>query len=179
MQPVLSTAAERIESATGLDGVAEALQGLLRPLVGAGPVRTVLSGRPLGHPLHPALVAVPIGAWASASMLDLTPGNRAAAQRLIAFGCLAALPTAAAGASDWVDTKGADRRVGLVHLALNDVALLTFLASWRSRRRGRQARGAALAMLGSGIVAAGGWLGGHLAYTRGVGVELEKPASLD
>ena len=175
MQPALATAAERIEGAAALDGPAAALQGVLRPVLGSGPLRQLLSGRPIGHPLHPALVAVPIGAWLSASMLDLTPGGRAAAQRLVGFGCLAALPPAASGASDWLETTGADRRVGFVHLAVNDVALMTYVASWRSRRRGRQARGAALAMLGSGLLAAGGWLGGHLAYTRGVGVD--KPSS--
>jgi uncharacterized membrane protein len=169
----------KIEQDKRLDGAAEAIQRAGRSVLGDGSARRVLSGVPIGHPLHPALVAVPMGAWLSASMLDLTPGNRAAARRLVGFGCLAALPTAAAGASDWLDTTGPDRRVGLVHAGLNDLALTIYLASWRSRRHGHHVTGALLALAGSGVLAASGWLGGHLAYSRGVGVELHDATSVD
>lgn len=164
---------DQIEQAKDLDGAAEAIQRVGRSVLGDGAARRVLTGVPIGHPLHPALVAVPIGSWLSASMLDFTGGNRAAARRLIGFGCLAALPTAAAGAADWLETTGAERRVGLVHAGLNDLALMIYLASWRSRRRGHEVTGALLALAGSGVVAASGWLGGHLAYSRGVGVEVQ------
>jgi uncharacterized membrane protein len=173
MQPdgPLRQLADQIEHAKALDGAAEAIQRAGRSVLGNGPVRSVLTGVPIGHPLHPALVALPIGSWVSASVLDLSAGDRAAARRLIAFGCLTALPTAAAGAADWLDTTGPDRRVGLVHAALNDLALAVYLASWRSRRRGHHLTGAAAALIGLGVLAASGWLGGHLAYSRGVGVE--------
>ncbi|MDT4939006.1 MAG: hypothetical protein QOG80_2677 [Pseudonocardiales bacterium] len=166
-----------IEAAKALDVVAEGIQRVLRPALGRPAVQRVLSGAPLGHRLHPALVAVPIGSWVAASMLDVTPGNRAAAQRLVGFGCLTALPAAAAGATDWLETTGPDRRTGLVHAALNDLALATYIASWRSRRRGHGVRGPVLALAGSGLLAAAGWLGGHLAYSRGVGVEVVPPAA--
>jgi uncharacterized membrane protein len=162
---------DQIEHATALDGVGEAIQRVGRTVIGGGPARRVLTGAPLGHPVHPALVAVPIGSWVSASVLDLSGGDRAAARRLVAFGCLSALPAAAAGAADWLDTTGPDRRVGLVHAALNDLALAVYLASWRSRRRGHHLTGVAAALLGSGVLAASGWLGGHLAFSRGVGVD--------
>lgn len=160
----------RIEQAKALDVAAAPLQGAARAAFGSARVHAVLSGAPLGHRLHPALVAVPIGSWLSASVLDLTAGNRAAARRLVGFGCLAALPTAASGATDWLDTTGENRRTGLVHALLNDLALMTYASSWRSRRRGHEARGVALALAGSGVLASAAWLGGHLAYTRGVGV---------
>lgn len=163
----------KLEQETSLDGTAEAIQRAGRSALGDGSARRILRGVPLGHPLHPALVAVPIGAWLSASVLDLTAGNRAAARRLIGFGCLAAVPTAAAGAADWVDTTGPDRRVGLVHAALNNLALTIYVTSWRSRRKGHNLTGAALALGGLTAVAASGWLGAHLAYSRGVGVELQ------
>jgi uncharacterized membrane protein len=174
MQPFgpLRQIVDQIEHADVLDGTAEAIQRAGRAVLGNGPVRRLLTGVPIGHPLHPALVAVPIGSWLSASVLDLTGGDRTAARRLIAFGCLTALPTAAAGAADWLDTAGPERRVGLVHAALNDLALVIYLMSWRSRRRGHRSSGAALALIGTGALAASGWLGGHLAYSRGVGVEL-------
>ena len=133
----------KIEAAKALDPGADALAAVVRRVVPQGATRDALSGLPLGHPLHPALVALPIGAWASASWLDLTAGksSRKAASRLVALGIVAAGPTALAGASDWLDTTGGERRVGFVHALGNDVALGLYIASWLSRHRGRHARG--------------------------------------
>ena len=167
--PALESLADRIERADALDGVAAKVQELIRRVL-PPPAHDVLRGDPLGHPLHPALVAVPIGAWTSAIVLDLT-GERSAAGKLTALGCIAALPTAAAGAADWVNTTGAARRTGLVHAAVNDAALMTYVLSWRARRRGRGMRGMMLSLAGGGLLSLGGWLGGHLAYSQGVGVD--------
>lgn len=163
---------ERLEQAKGLDAFAEKAQESLRPYLDRRPVKDLLSGTWLGHPLHPLLVTVPIGSWVSAALLDLGGrGVQRAADRLIGFGALAALPTAAAGLSDWLDTVGAERRVGLVHAAGNDVALGLMVASWFARRRGRRGRGVLLSLLADGIVGVTGYLGGHLAYNQGVGVD--------
>ena len=167
--PPLEALADRIENAEALDGVAARVQQLIRKALPPA-AEQALRGAPLGHPLHPALVAVPIGAWTSATLLDLL-GEGSAAQKLTALGCLAALPTAAAGAADWASTSGAQRRTGLVHAAVNDVALATYLLSWQSRRRGHRMRGVLLSLVGGGLLGAGGWLGGHLAYAQGVGVD--------
>ena len=167
--PGLEALADRIEHAEELDGIAVKVQNLIRRALPPG-VEEQLQGGPLGHPLHPALVAIPIGAWTSASALDVL-GERSAARKATALGCLAALPTAAAGAADWVNTTGAQRRTGLVHAAVNDAALMTYLLSWRARRRGQWLRGMMLSLVGGGLLGAGGWLGGHLAYSQGVGVD--------
>lgn len=162
----------RIERAESLDRWSERLAGVLAPLGRSGAIRDALSGTWLGHPLHPALVAVPIGAWLSASALDVLggPAARPAARRLIALGIVGAVPAAGSGASDWLDTTGAERRVGAVHAASNAAATLAMTASYLARRRGRHGRGAALAAAGSAAAGLGGWLGGHLAYRLGVGV---------
>lgn len=68
-----------------------------------------------------------------------------------------------------MNTDGAERRVGLVHAALTAAALSLYGASWLVRGRGR--RGMSLAIAGAGLLGAGGWLGGHLAYALGVGVD--------
>jgi uncharacterized membrane protein len=68
------------------------------------------------------------------------------------------------------DSDPATFRVGAVHAALNDLALGLYVASWLARGRDRRARGAVLALVGSGVLAASGWLGGHLVYRRGMGV---------
>ena len=166
----LEVVARRIERASALDRLAASALGLGRKAVPEGPAKEVLQGTPLGHPLHPALVAVPIGAWASATLFDLL-GDDAGGRRLTAIGCIAALPAALAGGTDWLSTDGEQRRVGLVHALLNDAALTCYTLSWRARRRGARSRGLVLSLAGGGLLGAGAWLGGHLAYSLGVGVD--------
>lgn len=168
--PFLEKLAERIERAEALDAAADATVSVARKVIKKGPIEDTLSGTPIGHPLHPLLVAVPIGAWVSSVALDAVH-NDDGARRLIGFGCLAALPAAAAGVNDWTTTMGAERRVGLVHAALNDAALTIYWLSWRARRRGNRSRGVALSLVGSGLLGAAGWLGGHLAYAQAIGVD--------
>jgi uncharacterized membrane protein len=173
MLRALQRAADLIENAAVLDRVALPAQASIRKAM-SGPVEPIIGGEPVGHSLHPALVTVPIGAWLAGSVLDLTKGNERAARTVIGFGVLAALPTAATGAHDWAfldpRTDAATRRDGLVHAALNYTALGLFAASYRARRRGEQKRAARLAWVGHGVVGASGWLGTHMAYSRGVGV---------
>jgi uncharacterized membrane protein len=166
----LEQVADRLENAEALDGAAAKVQGLAHRVI-TPQVQEVLRGAGLGHPLHPALVAIPIGTWSSAMFADLV-GDATTARRLTALGCIAAVPTAAAGAADWLATDGARRRVGFVHALVNDAALTCYALSWNARRKGSQARGMVLSMLGAGFLTAGGWLGGHLAYAQGVGVDM-------
>jgi uncharacterized membrane protein len=170
LEKVLHRAVGHVEDAEVLDAPARAVQDLARRAL-PPPVGGVLRGEPIGHPLHPALVVAPIGSWLSATALDLTGGDAAAVRRLVALGCLAALPTAAAGTADWVRTSGKARRVGFVHAGVNDLALLVYLASWRARRSGSRVNGALLALAGAGVLSVGGWLGGHLTYRLGANVE--------
>jgi nitrite reductase/ring-hydroxylating ferredoxin subunit/uncharacterized membrane protein len=138
-----------------------------------GKLKDVLSGTPLGHAAHPALVVVPLGSWVGASWLDLVGGrgSRDAARKLVFLGVVSAVPTALTGASDWSDTTGAERRVGFVHALANASGLGLYVASWRARRQGHHLKGAGLALAGAGVVGFSGWLGGHLAYALGVGVD--------
>jgi nitrite reductase/ring-hydroxylating ferredoxin subunit len=162
-----------IEHAWFLDAVADRIAAAVPDRVRTGRGRDLVSGTRLGHPAHPAIVALPIGAWVSAGVLDVVGGRaaRRSARRLIGFGTLAAAPTALTGWSDWLDTEGAERRVGLTHAAANAIAVGLYASSWAARGRGRHGRGVALALLGAGVLSAGGWLGGHLAFALGVGVD--------
>lgn len=139
----------------------------------AGAAKDALSGRWLGHPLHPMLTDVPIGAWTSSLLLDALGGrqSRGAADRLIAIGIVAAVPTAASGIADWGDTQARERRVGIVHAAANTIALSLFSASLVARRGQRRGRGVLFSVLGAGTLGAGGYLGGHLSYALGLGVD--------
>jgi nitrite reductase/ring-hydroxylating ferredoxin subunit/uncharacterized membrane protein len=170
-----STLTGRLEEAKGLDPAAETVSGVVSRLLPPGPVKDALHGRWLGHQLHPLLVALPIGMWSGASLLDVTAGRdgHRAAQRLVGAGILLAAPTAAAGLADWSELGAFQRpkRVGLVHAAANVATTIVYVASWSARRRGDHARGRTLALLGATGLGVGGYLGGHLAYSQGVGVD--------
>jgi uncharacterized membrane protein len=171
MAAPLETLIDGVEQADVLDVPAGALQRLLRRAFPADTALVkLLRGGPLGHPAHPALILMPIGAWTSGTVLDLL-GQGVAARRLTAVGCVSAIPAAMAGAVDYVDLDGPRRRVATVHALVNDAALTCYTMSWFARRGGRHVRGFVLSVLGGGFVAAGGWLGGHLAYSQGVGVD--------
>jgi nitrite reductase/ring-hydroxylating ferredoxin subunit len=78
------------------------------------------------------------------------------------------------GATDWADAEPKDagvRRVGVVHAVANTAALGLQVASLRARRRGARGRGIALSAVANGLVGFSGWLGGHLSYVQGVGVD--------
>jgi nitrite reductase/ring-hydroxylating ferredoxin subunit/uncharacterized membrane protein len=164
-------AVEGIEANEALDGLADRIAGVMRRLIRPGIVEDQLSGTPAGHPLHPALVAVPIGAWTTATALDLGGGDADSAEVAVAIGTLSALPAALAGWSDWLSTAGAERRVGLVHGLANVVGVSLQSASWVARRRGNRTLGTGLSLAALSITGAAGWLGGHLAYAMGVGVD--------
>ena len=152
--------------------MATPLAALAKQAIGPGRRKDLLSGVWFGHPLHPALTDVPIGAFTGATLLDVA-GRGAwepAVETLLGAGILAALPTAAAGLADWSDTYGAEQRVGVVHAAGNVAALALFGASLAARRSGAGGLGRVLGFAGMGALAGSGYLGGHLSFVRGVGV---------
>ena len=166
---------DAVEGAEALDAPAKAIGKQVRDVFGPGVMRDMLSGTWLAHALHPILTDVVIGSWTSANLLDLLGGDDdgTAAEKLIAVGIAAYAPTAVTGTVDWADGEAVDprvRRVGLVHAASNATALGLYTASLVARRRGDRGRGKALALAGAAVMGAGGFLGGHLSYALGVGV---------
>ncbi|HEX8510853.1 MAG TPA: DUF2231 domain-containing protein, partial [Propionibacteriaceae bacterium] len=118
----LDRAATAIEHLSVLDKPAERLVEASAPWFSNRRVINVASGTPAGHPLHPLLVTLPIGFWTGALIFDGLH-KAEAADGLVALGALSALPATFTGLSDWRETLGAERRVGLVHAALNTAAL--------------------------------------------------------
>ncbi len=173
VQP-LTPLVEQIESAEPLDGLGKAVGKQVRSLLSRGPLKDALSGTPTGHPLHPLLTDVVIGAFVSASLLDVLGGDEdgTAARRLIGVGLAAYGPTALTGVNDWADSEPTNpgvRRVGLVHAASNAAAFSLYASSLAARRRGANGRGKLLALAGAGVLSAAGYLGAHLTYAQGVG----------
>jgi nitrite reductase/ring-hydroxylating ferredoxin subunit/uncharacterized membrane protein len=168
--------AERLVALEQLDAPAKKVAKAFRDLIGPGPVKDALSGTWLGHALHPLLTDLPIGTWTSAVLLDWLGGRagRPAADRLIGLGLVSAGPAALTGWTEWSDAEPASdsvRRLGIVHAASNITAVALFGASLAARRAGARGTGKVLALAGTGALSAGGWLGGHLSYAEGVGVD--------
>jgi nitrite reductase/ring-hydroxylating ferredoxin subunit/uncharacterized membrane protein len=163
---------DAIEHFDRLDGVASAISGAVGKAVQPRPVRNILSGTSLGHPLHPVLTDFPIGAWTMATVLDTVggPASEPAADILVAVGIATAVPTAAAGLNDWSDTQGKSRRVGLVHAVANGTALCLYSSSAIARASGSRTIGKALGLAGFGVLMFGGFLGGHLSFGNAVNV---------
>ncbi|HEY8294183.1 MAG TPA: Rieske 2Fe-2S domain-containing protein [Micrococcaceae bacterium] len=178
------TLVSRLENIRRLDPPAGAVRTLVNAAVRPRWLRDILHGVPLGHPLHPVMVQLPLGVWTSAAVLDAlpaewVPGSDRAAAALIGLGLAAAGPSALAGYVDFSELHEQQQRVGVVHSTANLIAVGLYAGSlYRRLAGGPDARGAGagkpgagkrLGFLGLAVVLAGGWLGGHLAFRQAVG----------
>ena len=148
------------------------------------PVSPVLAG-PYGHPFHPILVTVPIGAWVCSLVFDIAshivddPGFLArASEWLIGIGVLGAVAAAMVGFLDLIAIPPGTpaRRVGLIHMALN-LAVITAYAGNFAWRHGAYPQDSAvdiapivLSVISIAALSVSGYLGGMLAYRYGVRV---------
>jgi len=170
-----NSAVAALESVEAADAAALKLAGAVTKAIPAGARRDAISGTWIGHALHPLLTDVVIGSFVSATLLDLLGGDDAgrASERLIEIGLLSSAPTVASGLSDWAMSVYGDRRtrpVGLAHATANLTASALYAASLAARRRGATGRGKLVGVAGAGVLSAAAFLGGHLSFTRGVGV---------
>ncbi len=165
-----SNVLDRVEQEKSLDPVVKQLSGISHSLLPSRTLRDLLHGTWLGHPLHPMLTDVPIGAWTSAAVLDLlAPKAEDAADLLVALGIVGAAPAAVSGLADWSETNPQQQRVGLLHAVWNSVGLSCYVASLAARRRGGRGLGRMLGLAGLGAVMVGGFIGGHLSFRQANG----------
>ena len=164
---------DRLEELSVLDPVVKPLRSAVAATIRPQRLSDALHGTWLGHPLHAVLVQVPLGAFASASILDLVGGDEAedGADLLALTGLVSAVPAALAGANDWSTANPSEQRSGLVHAVANTVGLGCWAASLLARRRGRRGRGTLLGLAGMTAMAAAGTIGGHLSYRRALGAD--------
>ncbi|WP_217238192.1 DUF2231 domain-containing protein [Streptomyces sp. AC555_RSS877] len=148
------------------------------------PVSAALAG-PYGHPFHPILVTVPIGAWVGSLVFDIAshlvddPDFLArGAMWLIAVGVIGALAAAMAGFLDLFAIPAGTRafRTGLLHMTLNLLVTAAYTGSflWRHADGGPSGSvGASQLVLNAvtlAVLGVSGFLGGKLAYHYGVRV---------
>jgi nitrite reductase/ring-hydroxylating ferredoxin subunit/uncharacterized membrane protein len=126
----------------------------------------------LGHPLHPAITDVPIGAWTVAVVADYVAHFTSrvpteAGDIALAVGLLTGLLAAATGYTDFHETFAHERRVALLHGLVNSVVLVVMLVSLALRwwaGAGVHPLAVALATVGWVLVVFGGYVGGHLVF---------------
>ena len=135
---------------------------------------TLLAG-PYGHPLHPAVVAVPIGCWIGSFLVR---GSR----WLIALGVLGALVAAMLGFLDFFAIPGGTPafRTALVHLSLNLGVTAAYVVNFLLRDAADPRVGwgvLVLSLVSLAVLSVSGYLGGMLAYRYGVRVADESTQS--
>ncbi|MFC3965196.1 DUF2231 domain-containing protein [Nocardia jiangsuensis] len=162
----LHTALRTAESAGRLDPAAARVAEIVAGAVGEGRAAGLLRGSWLGHPVHPLLVTVPIGAW-SASLVLRSLGQPEAARSLIGLGLAATVPTVVTGWAEFPALGTEARRVALIHAAANATATTLFLKAYRARTDRAATTWSLLGLTAMGV---GGALGGHLSYALGAGV---------
>ncbi len=141
------------------------LNALFRPL---GPVKDLLHGRWLGHPLHGATTDLPIGLLLGTVVLDLV-GQRAAADIALVATILAILLAAMSGLADYADTDGTARTRATTHGTLMTVGLVVLLVSLVARAGDPADRTipVALSIVGLLVITAGAFVGGDVVYVLG------------
>ncbi len=148
--------------------------------------RSILAG-PYGHPFHPVLIPIPIGAWIASVVFDVASllGDRPevfaeGANWLIAIGILGALAAAVFGVLDLSAIPRGTKAfaTGLVHMTLNLVVVALYAVNFALRRSQGydDVSGTALvlSLIALALLGASGWLGGMLAYHYGVRVADEE-----
>jgi uncharacterized membrane protein len=134
-----------------------------------------------GHPIHPAMVAIPIGAFTVTLVADIlayATGNLAwgdTSRYSLLVGVVGALLAAVFGLIDYfkVTMSEAGFRVARWHLYLNLTAVALFAASLWLRFKavdGWSVAAFAVSTLAFVIVGASGYLGGELVFKHKVGV---------
>jgi uncharacterized membrane protein len=150
----------------------------------------LLTGPP-GHPNHPPLTDATIGLYTGAagfallSALGISEENLAIAWWLaLVAGLCVTVATALAGLVDWLRiTRGTPLwRTATLHLVVMVTATIVFLVAAIIGHAGYVDRevttgGLVLTLLGFGVMAIGGYLGGTIVYVHGMRVlgEEDKP----
>jgi nitrite reductase/ring-hydroxylating ferredoxin subunit/uncharacterized membrane protein len=135
------------------------------------PIRDLLVGRWLGHPLHAVLTDAPIGILFLVLVFDVLSMGQAAAWAL-GFGILTMLAAAVVGFADYADTDGKARERATLHSTLMVVALVLYLVSFVLRQPvaatgGAPSGGVIVSWIAFLVLAAGAYVGGDVVYVLG------------
>ena len=138
---------------------------LFRPML---PIRDLLNGRWLGHPLHSAVTDIPIGLLLGTVVLDLI-GQPTAADVILLATIVFMVGAAVTGLADYSDTSGTALTRATLHSTLMVIALVLLVVSAVMRTGAPLERTIpiALSIIGFLIVTAGAFVGGDVVYVAG------------
>jgi uncharacterized membrane protein len=140
------------------------------------------------HPIHPMLIPFPIGLWIFSLVCDLVFafGGGDAIWKTVALytmcgGLIGALAAAVPGLVDMLSLPPGLRRTAIVHMTINLIVVALFAVNlWMRWRSGNAGAGAStpvlLSVIGVGLLAVSGWLGGKLVYEGAVAVDTDGTA---
>jgi nitrite reductase/ring-hydroxylating ferredoxin subunit/uncharacterized membrane protein len=164
--------------------LSDILQHIIQVIVGSNRkpprrLKSLLNGTWYGHPLHPAITDVPITSWVLTALFDIiwlithSTWSAYAAFVTVIVGLLGALGAIVTGLTDWSDTYGSERRIGLNHAIYNSLATLLYLVSFILRLLagpGDSISAAIIGFVGLASVSYAAFLGGEMVFTKGTGV---------
>lgn len=188
------------KNAKWLDGFAKVFGAIVNgfyKLPGTRVIKNLLHGTwPLGHPLHPSITDITIGAYTAAVALDVLfffnsqtlggsrvandPGFTRAPDFILIVAFVSSLIAIASGLTDWNDTFGEERRTGILHGLIMVVATVLFAASIILRLPGgipgTELRMLAIGLSGLGwvVMLVGAFFGGEMPY--GYGTQVNRQA---
>jgi uncharacterized membrane protein len=131
------------------------------------------------HPLHPMLVAIPIGLWVFALVCDIvaaaggTGAWSTVALYSVAGGIVGAVIAAIPGVIDYFSIdEAAMRRIANFHLLVNIGSLVVFAINLWSRFElpSTSVVPLVLSVVGVTGIGIGGWLGAEMVYVKGMAV---------
>ena len=162
------------------DSVQKLVSSSYRALGAPGPaLRNLMHGTVLlRHPLHPAVTDVPIGAWTAGVIADYVAHftsrvPESAGDIALAVGLVVALLALITGYTDFADTIGLERRFGCAHGLLMTIVVLVDVVSLALRWWGSDGvhpLAVALSTVALLVLLLGAWLGGHVVFGIGYGV---------
>jgi uncharacterized membrane protein len=130
------------------------------------------------HPIHPMLVAIPIGLWIFSLVCDLifrfgsTNANwEVVAKYTLVAGIVGALIAAVPGFIDMLSLPLPVKRIALMHMAINLTVVALYVVNAWLRREGVSDAAILLSVIAIAMLAVSGWLGGKMVYIHGVAVE--------
>src|SRR6185436_16114636 len=134
------------------------------------------------HPLHPMLIAFPIGLWVFSLVCDVfyhagthNPVWKTVAFYTIAGGIAGALLAAIPGFIDYLSlTDHRLKKIATTHMVLNLIVVALFIFNLGIRYNASPTGdmfGLALSLVAIGLLSMSGWLGGALVFEHGVGVD--------
>jgi len=130
------------------------------------------------HPLHPMLVAIPIGLWIFSLVSDLVyrfgshnPNWDVVARYTLVAGIVGALVAAVPGFIDMLWLPWGVKRIALMHMSINLTVVALYVVNAWLRRNGGSDATLWLSFISVASLAVSGWLGGKMVYVHGVAVQ--------